>query len=241
MFQLRHGLCEQLIDSGIQADLIYTDPPYGISHAKWDNIDVVEMWRILHSVGHKRSIYAIHCSAKFAIQIAAENLRNFKYLIHWKKNYKSNIFGAKYQPLRVIEYIAIFYAQAGTYNPKMEKLEQPYRRKQTPDTGDLYQRRKKTITKWYTHIHPTDFVKFDSDVKKDRLHPFQKPLRLAKYIIKTYTNPGDLVIDPYMGSGTAAVACLQLGRDFIGYEIDETYFNTAVRRLKELGTKVRHG
>ena len=153
---------------------------------------------------------------------------------YWLKNYKTGFAYARYQPMRQIEDICVFYKRAGRYNPQSLK---PYTGKQDlrKITTDIYKIHGKPKLKKYTG-YPTHILKFNGVNSNSRQHPTQKPVELLEYLIKTYTNEGDTVLDNCMGSGSTGVACVNTCRNFIGIELDDGYFEIAKSRISEAET-----
>jgi len=207
-------------------DMVLTDPPYGTTACKWDSIIPLEpMWEQLKRVTKKNGAIVMTASQPFTTTLIASNMKMFKYCWVWHKRTSANVAAARFQPLKTHEDIVVF---GGVYRPQMEK-------------GKM--RRKGGLAKsgeangglpakyyWSDEYYPTSVL----DIKTERgYHPTQKPVALMEYLIKTYTNEGETVLDFTMGSGTAGVACANLGRDFIGIELDEGYFEIAKKRINE--------
>ena len=165
----------------------------------------------------------------------------YRYLWYWEKEKGTNFFRTGNQPLRVIEEICVFSKENGyTYNPQMVPLAKPYTHtmplKHSAITGrgeiSDKQTEEKREYKTYTHSHPKNVVKFARDNGNKSLVPTQKPVALLEYFVNTYTNPGDVVLDNTMGSGTCGVACKKLGRGFIGMEMNDKHFQIAKERIE---------
>lgn len=154
------------------------------------------------------------------------NPKLFRYCWVWEKEQGVNFLMAKKQPLKVHEDICVFYKKQCTYNPQMTKGK-PYISGKG-DSGEVTGKVKKIQTKNTGTRYPKSIIRFN---RERGLHPTQKPVSLFEYLIKTYTNEGDLVLDNCMGSGTTGVACKNLNRNFIGMELDEDYFNIAKERI----------
>lgn len=168
----------------------------------------------------------------FTTKLIHSNIRNFKYCWYWVKPQVTGFALAKKQPLRVIEDICVFYKKQPCYNPQgIVEMKKPKRHVRRIKEGDtLYHR---SLEGEYTSRY-TNYPKhtlFYSREAKNRLHPTQKPVDLLEYLIKTYTNEGDTVLDNCMGSGSTGVACVNTGRRFIGIEMDDTYFEVAEQRI----------
>lgn len=251
-YKLYNGDCleimNKLIEEGVKVDAIITDPPYGVTPYKWDSvIPLDKMWDRVNELIKDNGAIVLFGREPFTSELRISNKRNYKYEWYWNKNCSANFLTAKFAPLRIIENICIFSNGKCPYNPQMmertEKEMREYIAKIHKDgtVKDSYM---------YTgfkdgalfpssnpkYKYPVNLLNFSAKAKecnsKHRLHPTQKPLDLLEYLVKTYTNAGDLVLDFTMGSGSTGVACLNTNRNFIGIELDEKYFNIAKNRLK---------
>ena len=224
-------------------DLILTDPPYGTSSCKWDSvIPLDKMWKELQRVIKEYKPIILFGSEPFSSYLRTSNIKWFKYDWVWEKQRGSNFLNYKYQPSKNYEIISVFSNGATSfvknnsncpYNPQMVNG-LPYEIKQGKG-GDAVVREgsrtgKQIITKNNGTRYPNAIQKFNFD--KEKLHPTQKPVALLEYLIKTYTNESDTVLDFTMGSGSTGVAAKNLNREFIGIELDEKYFNIARERLQ---------
>lgn len=240
----------KIIESG-SIDAIITDPPYGTTACKWDSvIDFELMWEQLNRIIKDNGAIVLFGSEPFSSALRMSNIKNYKYDWFWKKNRHSNFFNAKTQPKRVIENILIFYKKPPTYNPQLIQYAKDTQRlskwiKGTPkrQKGGQY-----SDVKMVEDMHkrkgayPINVINFkleqNNQYKKPVKHPTQKPVALMEYLIKTYTNEGETVLDFTMGSGTTGVACKNLNRNFIGIEQDQKYFSTATERIKAVEYKL---
>ena len=224
-------------------DLILTDPPYGTSSCKWDSvIPLDKMWKELQRVIKEYKPIILFGSEPFSSYLRTSNIKWFKYDWVWEKQRGSNFLNYKYQPSKNYEIISVFSNGATSfvknnsncpYNPQMVNG-LPYEIKQGKG-GDAVVREgsrtgKDIITKNNGTRYPNAIQKFNFD--KEKLHPTQKPVALLEYLIKTYTNESDIVLDFTMGVGSTGVAAKNLNREFIGIELDEKYFNIAKERLQ---------
>lgn len=218
-------------------DMILTDLPYGVTDCEWDNIiPFAPLWEQYNRIAKDRAAIVLFAVQPFTTKLIHSNLKYFRYCWYWKKNNKTGFTYAKYQPMRCIEDICVFYKQAPTYNPQGIKKVENARVRQHKDTGKDSIYKWQTLTKKYKQKYtnyPFHLLQFDNEAvsNKNRLHPTQKPLALCEYLIKTYTNTGDTVLDSCAGSGTTLLAAKLNGRKYIGFEKDEGYYNTAVKRL----------
>jgi DNA modification methylase len=219
------------IESG-SVDMILTDPPYGTTACKWDSIiDLPLMWEQIKRIIKLNGVIVMTASQPFTSVLTCSNLSMFRYDIIYDKPNGTGFFNAKKMPLRNHESILVFYKKLPTYNPQMTH---GHERKTAGKKGVNSECYGKTITKSHydsTSRYPRSIQKFSSDKQKSKLHPTQKPVALMEYLIKTYTNEGETVLDFTMGSGTTGVACVNTGRDFIGIEMDEGYFEIAKKRI----------
>lgn len=234
MIELIHGDCLQemkkIPDGSI--DLVLTDPPYGTTACKWDTIIPFEpMWEPLKRVTKKNGAIVLFGSQPFTSALVMSNPKMFKYEWIWDKKNISNPFLAKYQPLKQHENILIFGGKS--YFPQMEKREIPRKYKDKYGGGEAFNK-KGTGEKEYTldAKYPKSIIELSNAEQKGKLHPTQKPVALMEYLIKTYTNEGETVLDFTMGSGTTGVACKNLNRNFIGIELDKEYFEIAKKRIE---------
>lgn len=220
-------------------DMVLCDPPYNITNSHWDTkIPFEAMWEQLLRVTHQHSAIVLMASQPFSSQLIMSNLKMFKYNWVWKKNQKTNFLNAKRQPLRQTEDIVVFYTKQPTYNPQKTSGHSPVNSytKHKGDGETLGKTRQGFSGGGQTDRHPTNIIKIpvvnNDNSTGDKTHPAQKPVKLMEYLIKTYTNKNDRVLDFTMGSGTTGVACVNLGRSFTGIELSEKYFKTAVERIK---------
>lgn len=205
-------------------DMILCDLPYGTTWAKWDSvIDFKFLWQEYNRVC--KGAIVLFSSEPFTTKLINSNIKNYKYTWYWIKNIKGNYLNAKRQPLRQLEEINIFNKH--NYYP------QGIRKTNKVSTRGSSA---KTTMQNYSNVwiqenegYPSNILFYNLD--KDKLHPTQKPVELLEYLIKTYTNEGETVLDNCMGSGSTGVACLSTKRHFIGIELDNTYFETCKNRI----------
>ena len=219
-------------------DLILTDSPYGTTQCKWDNIIPFEpMWKELKRIIKDNGCIALFGSEPFSSYLRTSNIKWFKYDWVWNKKFGNNYFNAKYRPMNNLEIISIFYKGVANYFPQMIKRDKPIKQGKNAHSETLhnvgyirYQDEKKKI---YDTKYPLSNLEFSSRIKKSEkvLHPTQKPVALLEYLIKTYTNENDTVLDFTMGSGSTGIACKNLSREFIGIELDKKYFDIAKDRI----------
>ena len=232
---LMQGDCLELMktipDGGV--DMVLTDPPYGTTACKWDTIIPLEpMWEQLKRVTKKNGAIVMTASQPFTSVLVTSNLKMFKYCWVWNKKKGGSPLLSKIQPLRVTEDVVVFGMGKVTYNPIMIPRDKPKSRGK--NTGKVSETTSNAFTqdKVYTEYYPKNIIDCSNANQRGRLHPTQKPIALMEYLIKTYTNGGDTVLDFTMGSGTTGVAAKNLKRSFIGIELDPTYFQIAKERIE---------
>jgi site-specific DNA-methyltransferase (adenine-specific) len=214
--------------------LVLTDPPYGTTACKWDFVIPFEpMWNQLKRVIKDNGCIALFGSEPFSSNLRMSNIKQFKYDWVWQKEQGTGFGNAKKQPLRNLEIISIFYKNQCLYNPQKSKGK-PYKTKSKSGNhkGSVYEDGglNSIITVNEGNRFPLQLLKFNRD--KNKIHPTQKPVALLEYLIKSYTNENDTVLDFTMGSGSTGVACKNLNRNFIGIEKDEKYFDIAKQRIE---------
>lgn len=228
---------EQLIKDNVKVDAIITDIPYGTTSCSWDIIIPFDkMWDCLKKIRKDNAPILLFGNEPFNSYLRISNISEYKYDIYWQKERATNIFQLKKRPAKVIETINVFYNKQCTYNPQMTKHNGPLRTNKVKNgkLGILVdsQNGKPNEYKDNGIRYPLQIVQFKRDILTSNLHPTQKPVELMKYLIKTYTNEGDTVLDFTMGSGTTGVACKNTNRNFIGIELDGHYFDIAKERIE---------
>lgn len=219
-------------------DFICCDLPYGTTQNKWDSVIPLDrMWNAYKRIIKAGGAIALTCQMPFTATLAVSNLEWLKYEWVWDKvNRKTGHLNAKKQPLKVTESVLMFYDQQPTYNPQMQAGE-PYKATSRGRKSSNYGGQSDGITTindgWY---YPVNLISIPADERGTvgRIHPTQKPIALMEYLIQTYTNPRDVVLDNCIGSGTTAVACINSGRQFVGIEIDPNHHAQAVQRLNQI-------
>jgi site-specific DNA-methyltransferase (adenine-specific) len=211
-------------------DLILTDPPYGTTQCKWDSIIPFDlMWKELKRIIKDNGCIALFGSEPFSSYLRTSNIKWFKYDWIWNKKNIGNPLIAKYQPLRQHEIITIFYNKSCNYYPIKTNLDIKRDWKQYNKT-DLHGKVNVGVSGKTKGKYPKSIIEFSNAVRK-KLHPTQKPVALLEYLIKTYTNENDIVLDFTMGSGSTGIAAKNLNREFIGIELDLSYFKIAEARI----------
>lgn len=255
MITLQHGDCLKLMkdipDESI--DMILCDLPYGTTACKWDKkIDLVQLWQHYKRIIKDNGAIVLFSQLPFGCELIADATVPFRYEWIWQKTNAMGFMNAHKMPMRSHENLLVFYNHLPTYNPQMRDRENNYYKigQQKPDNH---------FEKWgekniygvdgsngcddhYVETgkrYPIDIVKFSNwngggcfgNNDKKTKHPTQKPVPLLEYLIKTYTNPGETVLDNTMGSGSTGVACINTGRNFIGMELDDAFFDIASDRI----------
>ena len=254
---------DELIEQGVKVDAIITDPPYGTTACKWDSIiPFDEMWIRLNKLIKPNGAIVLFGSQPFTSALIMSNPKKFRYEWVWEKQYATNFMGAKSAPLKYHENIIVFSLNKHDYYPQKykaieldeicemnkkelgsffknrdyDKFAKVDRRKNVNNIKDRNEchlgkvKHTRKIDDGYRN--PKSVIKINGS-KNNNVHPTQKPVLLMEYLIKTYTNENELVLDFTMGSGTTGVACKNTNRDFIGIELDKDYFNIAKERIEK--------
>ena len=236
MTKLLQGDCLKLMqdipDKSI--DMILCDLPYGTTRNKWDStIDLDKLWQQYNRVIKDNGAITLFAQTPFDKVLGSSNLKMLKYEWIWVKDNATGFLNSKKMPLKIHENILIFYKSLPTYNPQMRTGFKPYKCKQGHGSSswNYDENFGGHITESNGERYPIDIIKFNRD--KDKLHKTQKPVPLLEYLIKTYTNEGDLVLDNCMGSGSTGVACINTNRNFIGMELNEEFFTISKQRIDD--------
>lgn len=235
--ELYHGDCLDVMNNidDESINMIFADLPYNITKNKWDIIiDPIKLWKQYERIIKPNGIIILTASQPFTSLMVNSNLKLFKYSLVWQKTTPTGHLNAKKMPMRIHEDILIFYKNHPTYNP--QKTTGHIRKVSTAN----HKRNSKKTTNYNEHgltgydsteRYPTSVLTFATDKQKSSLHPTQKPVRLLEYLIKTYTNDGDLVLDNVAGSGTTGLACDNLNRQFILIEKELKYIEIIKNRI----------
>ena len=230
---------DKLIEEGVVVDAIITDLPYGTIKNSWDKIiPFNDMWNRLNKLIKPNGAIVLFGNEPFTSELICSNLKGFKYRWDWNKKIPSGVGYAKYRPMQQTEDISVFTknGEKTIYNPQMIKRDKPIKsggnklKENTCSTLvgiDTTKEYKKT----YEYKNPVTLIEFDK-IRRGSVHPTQKPVDLLEYLIKTYTNENELILDFTMGSGSTGVACMNTNRKFIGIELDTNYFNIAKERIE---------
>ncbi len=239
--ELWQGDCLELmknIPNG-SVDLVLTDPPYGTTACKWDSVIPFEpMWEQLKRIIKPNGAICLFGSEPFSSALRMSNIKHFKYDWVWLKSIGANPLLCKKQPMKYHEIVSVFYKKQPNYNPQMTKGK---KRNKKPCTwgekkDEIYGGSLSAfngIDNFNDVYYPRSYQYFSNAKQKGKVHPTQKPVALLEYLINTYTNEGETVLDFTMGSGSTGVACVNTNRRFIGIELDEGYFNIAKKRIEE--------
>lgn len=218
---------KQLDDNII--NMVLTDLPYGTTACAWDSIiDLPALWNQLNRICKKSAVMIFTAQQPFTWKLCSSNPDAFRYELIWQKPNGTNPFAAKYMPMKRHENILVFYREQPTYNPQMERGDKyVWDSKRTKgEAGGMNTTRGRIVSNG--ERYPSSILKF----KQERgLHPTQKPVSLMDWLIHTYSNPSDVILDCTMGSGTTGVSAVKAGRRFIGIELDVDYFNIASGRI----------
>lgn len=222
---------DALISEGVKVDAIITDPPYGTTACKWDSvIPFKEMWPRLKLLRKDRTPIVLFGSEPFSSALRMSNIKERRHEWYWNKNNSAGFATAKLRPFSIIENIIVFSEGGSNYYPQMVKGKM--RKKGGYSSSDNYG---VTPTISYNDdYYPKNLINISNASQKGKCHPTQKPVTLMEYLIKTYTNEGETVLDFTMGSGTTGVACKNLNREFIGIELDPEYFKIAEKRISDV-------
>ena len=235
MIDLYKGDClevmDKLIADGVKVDAIITDPPYGTTACKWDSVIPFDaMWLRLNKLIKPNGAVVLFGSEPFSSALRMSNIKNYKYDWIWEKVKGGNFAILKYQPYKTHEIISVFSNKTHNYYPiKTKQKERKGKVYSSSNSAPLkYNDGKERI---YKDKHPKSIITVSNANQKGKQHPTQKPVALMEYLIKTYTNKDELVLDFTMGSGTTGIACKNLDRKFIGIELDSNYFDIAKGRI----------
>ena len=238
MNKLLHGDCLELMKDipAKSIDMILCDLPYGTTACKWDTIIPFEpLWEQYKRIIKDNGAILLTASQPFTSALVMSNVKMFKYCWVWDKKIAGGMSYARYQPMRQHEDILVFCDGKTIYNRQMVLRDKPIKKggNKFSETAPIAAcKTGVSFNKTYTHKNPTSIIT-KMKVRQGSVHPTQKPVALFEYLIKTYTNEGETVLDNCMGSGTTGVACKNLNRNFIGMEMDANYFEIATKRIND--------
>ena len=223
---------DRLIEKGIIVDSIICDPPYGTTACEWDKIlDFNEMWPRLLKLIKPTGAIVLFGAQPFTAKLINSKSDLFRYEYIWEKSRATNFLNAKKMPMRKHENILVFYQKLCTYNPQgLIEVNQQIKG-QSKKSGVYRETSSSDYIKTHTN-YPHSILKFSS--LSNGVHPTQKPLGLMEFLVKTYTNEGETVLDFTMGSGSTGVAAVKNNRNFIGIELDKEYFEISKKRIEEV-------
>jgi site-specific DNA-methyltransferase (adenine-specific) len=244
---------DKMISQKIKVDAIITDIPYGTTNCNWDSIiPFDEMWKRLKLLRNDNTPIVLFGNEPFSSALRISNIKEYKYDWIWNKNWASGHLNAKKQPMRNHENISVFYKKQCLYNyikqPRVMKEQTKKRHNYgykvnngkcevSCNTYNDYKEMSRVKELDLEMAFPTTVQQFDVIHRSKMIHPTQKPIELIEYLIKTYTNENDLILDFTIGSGTMAIACINTSRNYIGFEIDEKYYKIANERINNLKIK----
>lgn len=239
MIKLYNNDCLEVMETieDKSIDLILCDLPYGTTKCSWDIIIPFDkLWEQYNRIIKDNGAIVLFGQEPFSSLLRCSNMKDYKYDIYWEKERITNITQVKNRVGKTVETISVFYKRQCTYNPQMVKYDGPKRSNKVKNgkLGKLVDDSNNKPVKEYVDNgtrYPTQVWKFKRDILTCNLHPTQKPVALLEELIKTFSNEGDTILDNCMGSGSTGVACLNTKRNFIGIELDKTYFDIAEKRL----------
>ena len=210
-------------------DAIICDLPYGTTRNAWDSVIPLDaLWAEYKRIAKPNAAIVLFAQTPFDKVLGCSNLEMLKYEWIWEKENGTGFLNAKKMPLKITENILVFYKDLPTYNPQMRQGFEPYKCRSGEGSSN-YGGQVQVLTENNGERYPLNLLKFDRD--QDTIHPTQKPVDLLRYLIRTYSNEGDTILDNCMGSGTTAVACIKEKRHFIGFELNKDYYDKACRRI----------
>lgn len=251
---LRQGDCLEIMPTlpSESVDMVLCDPPYGTTQCPWDSIiPLDEMWGNIKRISRRNIAQVFFGSQPFTTKLIVSNIVDFKYSWIWRKNRASGHMHVKNKPLKIHEDVLVF--SSGTtnhgsqsknrmpYNPIGVKKSRVVAKNTFSDVLNAFSPNRTRYHKLDGSNYPNTILDFKKVENTGKFHPTQKPVKLLEYLIKTYTNPGDTVLDFTMGSGSTGVACKNTGRNFIGIELDAEYFEIAKRRIAEMPQNIQVG
>ena len=232
--KLYHGDCLDIMPQLEPVDLVLTDPPYGTTACSWDTVIPFEpMWKQLKRIIKKNRAIVLFSSQPFTSALVMSNVKMFKYELVWDKSKSTGHLDAKRKPMKKHENILIFGNKGWPQYIPQNLIDGIFK------TGRNVNMQRRVYSQFGNHVnsfkgnYPKSILKIKNPSGKEHLHPTQKPVALMEYLIKTYTNENEIVLDFTIGSGTTAIACERLNRKWIGIEIEEKYCKIAAKRIEE--------
>lgn len=244
MINLIHGDCHTELKNleTASVDMALCDPPYGKTRANWDtllNFDII--WPELHRIVKPNGAICIFGAEPFSSKLRISNLKNYRYDWIWQKTEPTGHYNANKMPLRIFEKISVFYRKPPVFNPqKTAGHKRKTANKKLKERKDSFIYGCDTSSTSYdsTERNPIDILRFSRKRQTNKLHASQKPLDLLKYLINSYTNPGQTILDICIGSGSTPAACLELDRSCIGMELDPYHYNNSETRIQNLKSEL---
>ena len=232
---LYHGNCLQVLpEINKTVDAVISDPPYGTTCCKWDSVIPLDsLWKCVNRVTRDTTPVVLFSAQPFTSVLVTSNLQNFRYDWIWEKSEVTGHLNSKKMPMRAHESICVFYKRLPTYNPIKTNGHTRKTATRLNTKSDCYGVQVGVSSYDSTDRYPRSVLKFSTDKQVANLHPTQKPLDLLRYLIRTYTNEGDTVLDFACGSGTTLLAAQLEDRKAIGIELEENYCEVTARRLEE--------
>lgn len=240
------NIMQRLAEENVKVDLVLTDPPYGTTSCKWDSIiPLDEMWSLIHRCSNEGTPVLLFGTEPFSSHLRLSNEKEFRYDWIWHKNSSGSFATARKMPMKYHEVISVFYRKLPLYNPQFQDYaDSTKHRYKDGETQNRDKQLKQSTNRIHNGLslegsvyqikrgkYPESVQRFKGVPVQKRFHPSQKPLELLEYFIRTYTNPDDVVLDFTMGSGSTGVACMNTGRKFIGIELENEYFDIALKRI----------
>jgi site-specific DNA-methyltransferase (adenine-specific) len=234
--KIYQGDCLELMN-GIpdkSVNMVLCDLPYGTTSCSWDTIIPFDkLWKQYNRITKDNGAIVLTASQPFTSALVMSNPKMFRHQWIWNKRMGTNFFNVKNQPLKIHEEVVVFSKKRAFYNPIMRLGKMRVKGSDKYYSGDnVIGNYKKTKTKNNLY-YPVSILDFSNAIRTNKVHPTQKPIPLFEYLIKTYTNEGDLVLDNCIGSGTTAIACINTNRNFIGIELQEEYYKLAINRVNK--------
>lgn len=232
-----HGNCLEVMRDlpASSVDMVLSDIPYGQTQNAWDEpIPFGPMWEQLRRIAKQNAAIVLMAAQPFASQLICSNLKDFRYDLIWRKNKPTGFLNANRQPLRIHEHILMFYRKPPLYTPQKTQGHEPGHAATQSSASRNYGAQRPQSYGGNTDRHPNSVIDVPiiNNDSPEKVHPTQKPTELMAWLIRSYTKPGDVVLDFAMGSGTTGVACNETRREFIGIELQEDYFQVAATRLE---------
>lgn len=241
--KIYHGDCLELMKEipDKSVDCIICDLPYGTTTCKWDIVlPFDKLWEHYNRIIKDNGAIVLFGQEPFSSLLRVSNIKNYKYDWIWKKERLTNVFQVKRRPGKVVENISVFYKKQPTYNPQKTKYDGPLRSNKIGDNAGFSITQTGGVGPKPIEYHddgtryPLQIIEFNRDsMYEKKYHPTQKPIELLEYLIKTYTNEGDLILDNCIGSGTTAIAAIKEKRNFIGMELNKEFYDIACERIKQ--------